>query len=106
LQAGTLNGINAYFNTVRSTERKIYEVQQVNILIKTLTGTDDAARDRSQPAAEIQLTAIGCISPTKKAPERRPGAFPFRCCFVQSLPARCWIIMNVSNVYSATWSHR
>ncbi len=51
LLGGTLYGIDAYLTTVRTTERKIYELQQVNILIKTLGGNDDSERD---PAGEIR----------------------------------------------------
>ena len=40
LLGGTLYGINAYLTTVKTTERKLEELQVVNILIKTLDGSD------------------------------------------------------------------
>ncbi|MCS7269707.1 MAG: HAMP domain-containing histidine kinase [Gemmataceae bacterium] len=40
LLGGTLYGIRAYYTTVRVTERKMYELQLVNILIETLKGAD------------------------------------------------------------------
>jgi signal transduction histidine kinase len=42
LLGGTLYGIHAYLNTVKTTERKLTELQQVNILIKTLQEADRA----------------------------------------------------------------
>ena len=47
LLAGTAYGIDTYWNTVRTTDRKIYEIEQVNILIETLRASDDASRRRS-----------------------------------------------------------
>jgi signal transduction histidine kinase len=42
LVGGTLYGIRAYNATVKTTERKMYELQLVNILIETLKGPDQA----------------------------------------------------------------
>jgi two-component system NtrC family sensor kinase len=65
LLAGTLYGINSYQTTVRTTERKLEELQLVNILIETLkgparaTGADAASeyrelRDQAE-SARFQL---------------------------------------------------
>jgi len=43
LLGGTFYGINSYLSTVQTTERKIYELQQVNILVLALTGPQRAA---------------------------------------------------------------
>ena len=40
LLGGTLYGINAYLNTVRTTERKLEELVLINIMIGTLAGAD------------------------------------------------------------------
>jgi signal transduction histidine kinase len=62
LVGGTLYGIRAYTATVKTTERKMYELQLANILVETLKGqdqTDPAAEDRefeqSLLSAETQL---------------------------------------------------
>src|SRR5207248_10554214 len=52
LLGGTLYGINAYLTTVKTTERKLEELQLVNILIKTLDGSDQAAG--GDPAGEVR----------------------------------------------------
>jgi hypothetical protein len=36
LLAGTLYGLNAYLNTIRTTERKLYELQQLNVMAMAL----------------------------------------------------------------------
>jgi signal transduction histidine kinase len=38
LLGGTLYGINAYLNTIRLTQRKVYELKQVEILIQAING--------------------------------------------------------------------
>jgi len=43
LLGGTLYGINSYLTTVQTTERKLYELQQVNVILHTLTGGERAA---------------------------------------------------------------
>jgi signal transduction histidine kinase len=42
LLGGTLYGINSYLTTVQTTERKLYELQQVNVILHTLTGVEQA----------------------------------------------------------------
>src|SRR5262245_8139960 len=56
LVGGTLYGIRAYNATVRTTERKMYELQLANILIETLKGPDHADPTlESLQSAEWQL---------------------------------------------------
>jgi signal transduction histidine kinase len=43
LLGGTLYGIYSYLTTVRTTERKLYELQQVNVILHTLTGGEQVA---------------------------------------------------------------
>ena len=43
LLSGTLYGINSYLTTVQTTERKLYELQQVNVILHTLTGSEHSA---------------------------------------------------------------
>ena len=42
LLGGTLYGINSYLATVQTTERKLYELQQVNIILFSLTGGEQS----------------------------------------------------------------
>jgi two-component system NtrC family sensor kinase len=54
LLGGTLYGINAYLNTVRLTERKLYELQQVEVIIRAVDGPDRAtAPDPETEAREL-----------------------------------------------------
>jgi signal transduction histidine kinase len=43
LLGGTLYGLNAYLNTVKTTERKLLELQQLNVVLAMLTGPQPAA---------------------------------------------------------------
>ncbi|HJZ54474.1 MAG TPA: HAMP domain-containing sensor histidine kinase [Gemmataceae bacterium] len=55
LLGGTLYGLNAYLTTVKTTERKLTELQQVNILIAVLRGQDQAgATDVSADLQEFR----------------------------------------------------
>jgi signal transduction histidine kinase len=42
LLGGTLYGINSYLTTVQTTERKLYELQQVNVILFSITGGEQA----------------------------------------------------------------
>lgn len=53
LLGGTLYGLNAYLNTVKTTERKLYELQQVNILYMALQGTQQPGTDDNTAFSEL-----------------------------------------------------
>ncbi|MBY0513594.1 MAG: HAMP domain-containing histidine kinase, partial [Gemmataceae bacterium] len=61
LLGGTLYGIHAYLTTVHTTNRKLVELQQVNILIKTLQESDrneagDVGSELKQFREKVDLT--------------------------------------------------
>jgi signal transduction histidine kinase len=56
LVGGTLYGIRAYNSTVKTTERKMVELQLMNILVETLKGPDQAdPTPESLQSVELQL---------------------------------------------------
>ena len=69
LLGGTLYGIRAYYTTVRVTERKMYELQLVNILIETLKGADTA-----EPAGEALHAVEAHLSIFREEQERSVSA--------------------------------
>ena len=71
--------------------------------------TAELRRPRRQPpsaaAAELQLAATA--SKAKGPDASRPGLIASSGCVrAYSFPARCWHLMKVSKLYSATWFHR
>lgn len=55
LLGGTLYGINAYLSTVKTTERKLEELEVVNILIRTLSSTNrPAGTDMTAEYADLR----------------------------------------------------
>jgi signal transduction histidine kinase len=69
LLGGTLYGIRAYYTTVRVTERKMYELQLVNILIETLKGADTA-----EPSVEALQAVEAHLSIFREEHERSVSA--------------------------------
>lgn len=69
LLGGTLYGIRAYYTTVRVTERKMYELQLVNILIETLKGADAA-----EPTVEALQAVEAHLSIFREEQERSVSA--------------------------------
>jgi signal transduction histidine kinase len=64
LLAGTLYGLNAYLTTVKTTERKVYELQQLNILVALTedhrpgpADVNDQHRELAHQVEQARLTA-------------------------------------------------